>query len=75
MHDDQSCLVKQKTLIIWGQNDRIISNKLAVIPECGHIPHVERQKSVVKFIVEFLQRETKTNASLTGAAIDSLVPC
>ncbi|KAK7251938.1 hypothetical protein RIF29_35563 [Crotalaria pallida] len=65
--------VKQKTLIIWGENDRIINNKLAVrlhcelpdaiirqIPECGHIPHVERPNSVVKFIVEFLQRETKT---------------
>ncbi|XLR59437.1 hypothetical protein S83_010109 [Arachis hypogaea] len=64
--------VKQKTLIIWGENDRIISNKLAVqlhcelsdaiirqIPDCGHLPHVERPASVVKFIIEFVQRETK----------------
>ncbi|MED6180495.1 hypothetical protein PIB30_011012 [Stylosanthes scabra] len=65
--------VKQKTLIIWGENDRIISNKLAVqlhcelpdaiirqIPDCGHLPHVERPASVVKFILEFVQRETKS---------------
>nr|XP_025690843.1 uncharacterized protein LOC112791989 isoform X3 [Arachis hypogaea] len=64
--------VKQKTLVIWGENDRIISNKLAVqlhcelsdaiirqIPDCGHLPHVERPASVVKFIIEFVQRETK----------------
>ncbi|KAF7809042.1 alpha/beta fold hydrolase [Senna tora] len=61
--------VKQKTLIIWGENDRIISNKLAVrlhcdlpdaiirqIPNCGHIPHVEKPDTVVKLIVEFVQR-------------------
>ncbi|KAF1872973.1 hypothetical protein Lal_00016085 [Lupinus albus] len=62
--------VTQKTLIIWGENDRIISNKLAVqlhcdlsdaiirqIPDCGHLPHVERPDSVVKFIVEFVKRD------------------
>ncbi|KAE9595663.1 putative 2-hydroxy-6-oxonona-2,4-dienedioate hydrolase [Lupinus albus] len=66
--------VKQKTLIIWGENDRIISNKLAVqlhcelpdaiirqIPNCGHLPHVERPDFVVNLIVEFVQspRDTK----------------
>ncbi|CAL0315233.1 unnamed protein product [Lupinus luteus] len=65
---------KQKTLIIWGENDRIISSKLAVqlhcelpdatirqIPDCGHLPHVERPDFVVKLIVEFeqSQRDTK----------------
>ncbi|XP_054775875.1 alpha/beta hydrolase domain-containing protein VTE7-like isoform X2 [Prosopis cineraria] len=62
--------VKQKTLIIWGENDRIISNKLAVrlhcelpdatirqIANCGHLPHVEKPDSVVKLIAEFVQRE------------------
>ncbi|KAK7317937.1 hypothetical protein RJT34_02579 [Clitoria ternatea] len=65
--------VEQKTPIIWGENDRVISNKLAVrlhcelpnaivrqIPNCGHLPHVERPDSVVKFIVEFVQSKTKT---------------
>ncbi|XP_019428865.1 PREDICTED: uncharacterized protein LOC109336606 isoform X2 [Lupinus angustifolius] len=62
--------VKQKTLIIWGENDRIISNRLAVqlhcelpdaiirqIPNCGHLPHVERPDSVVKLIAEFVQSQ------------------
>ncbi|XP_019456203.1 PREDICTED: uncharacterized protein LOC109356986 [Lupinus angustifolius] len=64
---------KQKTLIIWGENDRIISNKLAVqlhcelpnatirqIPNCGHLPHVERPDFVVKLIVEFVQSQRDT---------------
>ncbi|KAI9111372.1 hypothetical protein K1719_017062 [Acacia pycnantha] len=63
--------IKQKTLIIWGENDRIISNKLAVrlhselpdailrqIPNCGHLPHLERPGSAVKLILEFVERQT-----------------
>ncbi|XP_050277418.1 uncharacterized protein LOC126718992 isoform X2 [Quercus robur] len=62
--------VKQKTLIIWGVDDQIISNKLAVrlhcelpnatirqIPDCGHLPHVERPNSVAKLIVDFVQED------------------
>ncbi|KAG5068220.1 hypothetical protein JHK85_000597 [Glycine max] len=64
--------VKQNTLIIWGENDRIISNKFAVrlhcelpdaiirqIPYCGHLPHLERPDSTIKLIVEFVQRENE----------------
>ncbi|XP_065860566.1 alpha/beta hydrolase domain-containing protein VTE7 [Euphorbia lathyris] len=60
--------VEKRTLIIWGEDDRIISNKLAVrlhselpnaiirqIPDCGHIPHVEKPKSVAKLMVEFIK--------------------
>ncbi|WVZ24482.1 hypothetical protein V8G54_003026 [Vigna mungo] len=66
-------IIKQKTLIIWGENDRIISNKLGVqlhcelpdaiirqIPDCGHLPHVERPDSVFKLIVEFVQSKSTT---------------
>ncbi|XP_075657779.1 alpha/beta hydrolase domain-containing protein VTE7 isoform X2 [Castanea sativa] len=62
--------VKQKTLIIWGEDDQIISNKLAVrlhcelpnatirqIPDCGHLPHVERPNSVAKLIVDFVHED------------------
>ncbi|CAL5430790.1 unnamed protein product [Camellia sinensis] len=58
--------VKQKTLIIWGEDDQIISNKLAMklhcelpnaiirqVPDCGHIPHVEKPSVVAKLIAEF----------------------
>ncbi|XP_030956746.1 uncharacterized protein LOC115978955 [Quercus lobata] len=60
--------VKQKTLIIWGEDDQIISNKLAMrqhcelpnaiiceIPYCGHLPHVKRPNSVAKLILDFVQ--------------------
>ncbi|XP_041013004.1 uncharacterized hydrolase YugF isoform X3 [Juglans microcarpa x Juglans regia] len=62
--------VNQKTLIIWGENDRIISNKLAVrlhcelpnaiirqLPECGHLPHVEKPNSVAKLILEYVRED------------------
>ncbi|GER51478.1 alpha/beta-Hydrolases superfamily protein [Striga asiatica] len=66
--------VKQKTLIIWGENDQIIDYKLAVrlhselpnailrqIQDCGHIPHVEKPEAVSKLIAEFVKAEDKVN--------------
>ncbi|XP_051144626.1 uncharacterized protein LOC127260756 [Andrographis paniculata] len=63
--------VKQKTLIIWGEDDQIIDYKLAVrlhgelpnavlrqIPDCGHIPHVEKPAAVSKLITEFVQADS-----------------
>ncbi|XP_026660888.2 uncharacterized protein LOC103708252 isoform X4 [Phoenix dactylifera] len=60
--------IKQKSLIIWGEDDQIISSTNALrlqkelqnsvlhrIPECGHIPHVEKPMSVAESILEFLQ--------------------
>ncbi|XP_030956684.1 uncharacterized protein LOC115978911 isoform X1 [Quercus lobata] len=62
--------IKKKTLIIWGEEDQIIINKLAVrlhcelpnatirqIPDCGHLPHVERPNSVAKLIVDFVHED------------------
>lgn len=67
--------IKQKTLIIWGENDQIIDYKLAVrlhselpnaiirqIPDCGHIPHVEKPAAVSKLISEFVRAESKVCA-------------
>ncbi|KAL3636209.1 hypothetical protein CASFOL_020756 [Castilleja foliolosa] len=64
--------VNQKTLIIWGENDQIIDNRLAVrlhselpnatirqIPDCGHIPHVEKPGAVTKLITEFVRAKSK----------------
>ncbi|KAL8052445.1 hypothetical protein ABFX02_05G004500 [Erythranthe guttata] len=63
--------VKKKTLIIWGEKDQIIDNRLAVrlhselpnaiirqIPDCGHIPHVEKPDAVSKLIKEFVRAES-----------------
>ncbi|KAH7554484.1 hypothetical protein ACOSP7_028124 [Xanthoceras sorbifolium] len=55
--------VRQKTLIICGELDQIVSNLFAErlqselpnsiirkIPDCGHLPHVEKPNHVVKLI-------------------------
>ncbi|KAM7484428.1 hypothetical protein LguiA_000437 [Lonicera macranthoides] len=69
--------VKKETLIIWGEDDQIIDNKLAVrlhcelpnaiirqIPECGHIPHVEKPHAVAKLITEFARADCVAPAPL-----------
>ncbi|KAJ4762922.1 alpha/beta-Hydrolases superfamily protein [Rhynchospora pubera] len=69
--------VKQKTLVIWGEGDRIIDKQLAIklcndlqdsvlhmIPECGHIPHVEKPEKVTELILSFLARENVTQEQL-----------
>ncbi|CAN6477216.1 unnamed protein product [Victoria cruziana] len=62
--------VEQKALIIWGEDDKIISSKFAkrlhedipnsilhMIPDCGHVPHVEKPNSVAKLILDFVCKE------------------
>ncbi|XP_064948263.1 alpha/beta hydrolase domain-containing protein VTE7 isoform X6 [Musa acuminata AAA Group] len=62
--------IKQETLIIWGQDDQIVSSKVALrlhhelpdstliqIPGCGHIPHVEKPELVVQYILKFIRHE------------------
>ncbi|KAI3976733.1 hypothetical protein MKX01_008591 [Papaver californicum] len=69
--------IKQETLIIWGENDQIISNKLAMrlitelensslhqIPNAGHLPHVEKPDSVSKLIANFV-REGKMTENIS----------
>lgn len=71
--------VKQKTLIIWGEDDQIISSKLGVrlhcelpnavirqIPDCGHLPHVEKPSSVAKIIVELVQQDQYKEVQCTS---------
>ncbi|XP_016465850.1 alpha/beta hydrolase domain-containing protein VTE7-like isoform X2 [Nicotiana tabacum] len=68
--------VKQKTLIIWGEDDQIIDYKLGVrlhcelpnaiirqIPKCGHIPHVEKPDVVSRLIVEFVHSDQSQRAN------------
>uniref|UniRef100_A0A7N0TRY6 AB hydrolase-1 domain-containing protein n=1 Tax=Kalanchoe fedtschenkoi TaxID=63787 RepID=A0A7N0TRY6_KALFE len=63
--------VTQKTLIIWGEDDQIISKTYAqrlrleipmsalhLIPDCGHIPHVERPSAVAKLVSEFVDQDS-----------------
>ncbi|XP_076948374.1 alpha/beta hydrolase domain-containing protein VTE7-like [Bidens hawaiensis] len=62
--------VLKRTLIIWGEDDRVIDSQLAVrlhselpnatiqkIPKCGHIPHVEKPDAVAKVIKDFVETD------------------
>ncbi|ONM25017.1 alpha/beta-Hydrolases superfamily protein [Zea mays] len=64
-------MVKHKCLILWGEDDGIISSKLAYrlhqelpdailrqVRQCGHIPHVEKPREAAKHVLEFLARNT-----------------
>ena len=54
------------TLLIWGDNDRMIpmqyakeyseipDSKLIIIKECGHIPYVEKPMTFNKLVLKFL---------------------
>lgn len=62
--------VKQKTLIVWGENDRILypvngrrlhedipDSRLEVLAHAGHMPHMELPELVTPMIVDFLKQE------------------
>ncbi|MCL7028768.1 hypothetical protein MKW94_003826 [Papaver nudicaule] len=66
--------IKHETLIIWGEDDQIISTELAVrlnaelrnstlhhVSNAGHLPHVEKPDSVSKLIVNFVREGNITN--------------
>lgn len=68
---DQISKIKQRTLIIWGEDDQIISKDFAKrlqseipksvlhqLPNCGHLPHVEKPNSVTALITEFVQQDS-----------------
>ena len=58
------------TLLVWGGNDRVYPRelgdayaklipdaKLVVVPECGHLPQIERREAFVAALHQFLDRE------------------
>lgn len=60
--------IEQETLIIWGENDRIIpvkhaevaasripKNKLYLFPKCGHHPYLEYPNKFNELVVNFLR--------------------
>lgn len=63
---DRISEVKQETLILWGDSDKILGtedaqrfqraiggSKLIWIEECGHVPHVEKPEITAKHILAF----------------------
>ncbi|XP_057953272.1 alpha/beta hydrolase domain-containing protein VTE7-like [Malania oleifera] len=62
--------VKQRTLVISSEHDQIVSHKLAVrlyselqnaimrrVPDCGHLPHVEKPQIIAKLISDFARSD------------------
>jgi pimeloyl-ACP methyl ester carboxylesterase len=63
--------IQQQTLILWGAADKILgtgdatqfhqaiaNSKLVWIPECGHVPHLEKPQLTAQYILEFAQVES-----------------
>lgn len=63
---DKLSQIKQQTLILWGENDRILGtddaykfkeaitgSQLIWIKNCGHVPHLEQPEITAKYILEF----------------------
>ncbi len=63
---DKLSEIKQQTLILWGENDRILGtddadkfkeaitgSQLIWIKNCGHVPHLEQPEITAKYILEF----------------------
>ncbi|XP_044984373.1 2-hydroxy-6-oxononadienedioate/2-hydroxy-6-oxononatrienedioate hydrolase-like isoform X2 [Hordeum vulgare subsp. vulgare] len=66
---------QQKCLVLWGEDDGIISNKeafrlqqelpsaiLRQVNQCGHIPHLEKPREAVRHMLEFLQSDNPKKA-------------
>jgi pimeloyl-ACP methyl ester carboxylesterase len=66
--------VAQPTLVIWGANDRVISDvagsiraanqilrvSQVVIPKCGHAPQIEKSRLVNQLVLRFFRDKLKT---------------
>ncbi|KAK8936619.1 hypothetical protein KSP39_PZI012104 [Platanthera zijinensis] len=77
--------VKQKTLILWGEKDRIVNTDLALrlhddlpnsvlhqVPDCGHLPHVEKPEFVVESISNFISGSMVDRP--TSSALEAVPP-
>jgi pimeloyl-ACP methyl ester carboxylesterase len=60
--------IQQQTLILWGENDRILgtadahkfqkalpNSQLIWIQNCGHVPHLEQPQLTAQYILNFIQ--------------------
>src|SRR5271166_3773575 len=64
--DERISALSVPTLILWGENDALIpltigrrmhellpGSKLAIIPQCGHLPNLEKPAELVRHILAF----------------------
>ncbi|WP_202222913.1 alpha/beta fold hydrolase [Okeania sp. KiyG1] len=60
--------LQQQTLILWGENDQILgigdagklegaiaNSQLIWIPNCGHVPHLEKAEVTANYILDFIR--------------------
>jgi pimeloyl-ACP methyl ester carboxylesterase len=75
---DRLPLLKIPTLVVWGERDRVFpvsqarealvrlqEGALAIIPECGHMPHVECPDRFLSALGEFLVGEAHRRSGET----------
>jgi len=56
------------TLIVWGESDQILPvaharaaagrirhSRLVIVPDCGHMPHIERPEAFLDAVISFLE--------------------
>lgn len=71
--------VRQPALLVWGASDRIVTpayaaayaaafgdGRLAVVPEAGHLPHLERPEAVFALIDAHMSGTGKTASAPAG---------
>jgi pimeloyl-ACP methyl ester carboxylesterase len=59
--------IKTRTLLVWGENDKLLpaayadvwaegvpNLSRAMIPQCGHLPHVEKAEDASRIVLDFL---------------------
>lgn len=64
----QLSLIQQQTLILWGDNDKILgvgdadkfekliaNSQLIWIPNCGHVPHLEKPQVTASLMLDFIR--------------------
>jgi pimeloyl-ACP methyl ester carboxylesterase len=63
--------IRTKTLILWGDTDRIlpsssaavlqkgiVNSKAILMKDCGHVPMLERPKETAQYYLEFISHPT-----------------
>lgn len=61
--------IQQQTLILWGKQDRILgtadaakfesaiaNSQLIWVPDCGHVPHLEKPQITAQHILDFIAK-------------------
>ncbi len=68
--DERISALTVPTLVLWGENDAMIplaigrrihelvpSSQLEVIPQCGHLPNLEKPAQLVEHLLKFVARD------------------